>query len=214
MIMMPYGRCWSSPQLTGTQTSGTPHAYPRRPAARRPPAQSCVRASRPSPTTTRTATRSASSRSPAERPPARPAPPPARSPRHSPPAAPPPAPRPARRGHASNRHQHPHRSPAQARNSAHITTPATSRTKPGVSRPRRPAPRDHRLLTLAESGLRTLPISRREWRPGDYAILIVSVGNSRHVMSHQPQSFTRRLFQSFECRRTGHSSMRGWGHSR
>jgi hypothetical protein len=26
MIMMPYGRCWSSPQLTGTQTSGTPHA--------------------------------------------------------------------------------------------------------------------------------------------------------------------------------------------
>src|SRR5271165_752608 len=26
MIMMPYGRCWSSLQLTGTQTSGTPQA--------------------------------------------------------------------------------------------------------------------------------------------------------------------------------------------
>ena len=26
MIMMPYGRCRSSLQLTGTQTSGTPHA--------------------------------------------------------------------------------------------------------------------------------------------------------------------------------------------
>ncbi len=25
--MMPYGRCWSSLQLTGTQTSGTPQAY-------------------------------------------------------------------------------------------------------------------------------------------------------------------------------------------
>ena len=25
MIMMPYGRCRSSLQLTGTQTSGTPH---------------------------------------------------------------------------------------------------------------------------------------------------------------------------------------------
>ncbi len=28
MIMMPYGRCWSSLQLTGTQTSGTPQAGP------------------------------------------------------------------------------------------------------------------------------------------------------------------------------------------
>ena len=29
MIMMPYGRCQSSPQLTGTQTSGTPQAVLR-----------------------------------------------------------------------------------------------------------------------------------------------------------------------------------------
>jgi hypothetical protein len=27
MIMMPYGRCRSSLQLTGTQTSGTPQAF-------------------------------------------------------------------------------------------------------------------------------------------------------------------------------------------
>jgi len=28
MIMMPYGRCRSSLQLTGTQTSGTPQGFP------------------------------------------------------------------------------------------------------------------------------------------------------------------------------------------
>ena len=123
-------------------------AYPRRLAGQPHPGRSSARASRPSPTTSRTATRSASSRSPAARPPARPARPPARSARPYPPAtrrsrppAPRPAPRPARRGHASNRHQHPHRSPArETHDPAHTATRATSRTKPGVSRPRRAPP--------------------------------------------------------------------------
>ena len=123
-------------------------AYPRRRADRRQPGRSPVRASRPSPTTSRTATRSASSRSPAAWPPARPARPPARSARPYPPAtrrsrppAPRPAPRPARHGHASNRHQHPHRSPArETHDPAHTATTATSRIKPGVSRPRRAPP--------------------------------------------------------------------------
>jgi len=33
MIMMPYGRCQSSLQLTGTQTSGTPQGEPGRAVA-------------------------------------------------------------------------------------------------------------------------------------------------------------------------------------
>ena len=129
-------------------------AYPRRLAGRPHPGRSSVRANRPSPTTSRTTTRSASSRSPAAWSPARPARPPVRSARHSLPAAPPPAPRPARRAHASNRHQHPHRSPApETHDPAHTATTATSRTKPGVSgaTQARPAPRDHRLLTTSRT---------------------------------------------------------------
>jgi hypothetical protein len=38
MIMMPYGRCWSSLQLTGMQTSGTPQAsWPSSPDQCLPP---------------------------------------------------------------------------------------------------------------------------------------------------------------------------------